>query len=243
MTKVLEIDVGNTNAKWRVLNAAREIQTRGHIANYAWDELNKILPQVDKVRMASVADKGLEDFLRSQTKVENIFIAKTTEECAGLKNSYQDPARMGVDRWLAMLAAYTSCNKKCYVIDCGSAVTVDCVNKDGKHEGGYIVQGLTMLQKNLLKRTAQIKVDENLAGFNNSFGKSTDEAVAYGAYSMLNTWLNTFVEKAHQEKAAIYLTGGDIESLFSADLYKSHYVQDLVLDGLAILETGDAIEK
>ncbi len=49
----------------------------------------------------------------------------------GLTNSYSDPFRMGVDRWLAMLAAWHRVAGPLIVVDAGTALTVDIVDSSG----------------------------------------------------------------------------------------------------------------
>ncbi|MEC8021886.1 MAG: type III pantothenate kinase [Pseudomonadota bacterium] len=39
------------------------------------------------------------------------------------------------------------------VVDAGSALTVDCVTAEGRHEGGWIVPGLALAQRALFQGT------------------------------------------------------------------------------------------
>jgi len=50
---------------------------------------------------------------------------------------YEDPSKLGIDRLLAIEAAYREVKGSLVVIDCGSAITIDAVSAEGKHLGGY----------------------------------------------------------------------------------------------------------
>ncbi|MDP1069535.1 type III pantothenate kinase, partial [Klebsiella pneumoniae] len=70
--------------------------------------------------------------------------------------------RMGVDRWLAMLAAWQRVGQSCWVVDCGSAITLDLLDAEGRHQGGYILPGLRLMQQSLLGNTAEVRVDRDV---------------------------------------------------------------------------------
>ncbi|GIS51801.1 MAG: hypothetical protein Ct9H90mP27_2920 [Gammaproteobacteria bacterium] len=47
-------------------------------------------------------------------------------ECSGVKIQYKDVSRLGVDRWLAMLAAFNQSNGPCLILDSGTAFPFGC---------------------------------------------------------------------------------------------------------------------
>ena len=53
---------------------------------------------------------------------------------------------LGVDRWLAILAAAFKLypQKNVLIIDAGTATTVDLLAKSGVHQGGWILPGITI---------------------------------------------------------------------------------------------------
>ena len=89
--------------------------------------------------LASVAPEGL------RCRVEAVLLdvgvnvrhARTQPELAGVRIAYADPARLGVDRFLGLLAARARGGDR-LVASFGSAVTVDLLDAAGTHHGGLI---------------------------------------------------------------------------------------------------------
>ena len=141
----LQLDVGNSGAKWRLLAADGQVLSRGL---YAPDDpaarasLLECADALSHIWIASVAspshNEELAALLAGRWSIEPWF-ASSESRAGDLVNSYQDPRKMGVDRWLAMLAARQRCDQRLCVIDAGSALTIDVVAADGRHEGGYIL--------------------------------------------------------------------------------------------------------
>ena len=62
--------------------------------------------------------------------------AHAAEELAGVRNGYRDYQRLGLDRWLALVAGYKLAGGGCLVIDLGTAVTSDLVSAEGNNLQG-----------------------------------------------------------------------------------------------------------
>jgi type III pantothenate kinase len=240
---ILEIDAGNTALKWRVVNVAGEIISRGRQSySRALADISKDLCGVNiKVaRVACVAGRqtefGIKEWLGGLGVLEVNF-ARTLSMFSGLKIAYQNPARLGVDRWLAMLAARTE-QKACCVIDCGSAITVDFVNTQGSHLGGYIVPGLKTMQSGLLGNTRQIKLDKLESTSALGLGSSTSEGVNNGILRMAVSFLQSVLDDASRkgEGFHVFMTGGDMETVrpFLSSEMPIELVPELVLNGLRI---------
>tara|TARA_B100001939_G_scaffold105790_1_gene91481 strand:+ start:13 stop:504 length:492 start_codon:yes stop_codon:yes gene_type:complete len=56
-------------------------------------------------------------------------------------NSYKKASNLGSDRWAQIVAANNIFKNDCMVISCGSAISVDCITKDGVHKGGILMSG------------------------------------------------------------------------------------------------------
>ncbi|WP_261842619.1 type III pantothenate kinase [Aliamphritea ceti] len=234
---VLDIDIGNSFFKWRLAGSEGQ-QKRGRCLVEEYPRLlsAELTEKVQRVRVASVAgakvNAELIAWCQSQLLIAAEF-ALTSAAAAGVINSYKDPSRMGVDRWLAMIAAYSQAKAACWVVDCGSAITVEQLSEDGQHLGGYIVPGLPLMARNLLSNTAEIVVDRSVDNFEYLPGVDTSSAVQHG----LNWVFRALAHQLAREiSLPIYVTGGDGE-LF-AELIKEQggickYQPDLVMDGLA----------
>lgn len=234
---MLEIDAGNTFVKWRCRGGGAT-GLRGRLPT---GRLSEGIPadwpeHVTAVRVASVAGEAvvrqLREYCRIRWGLEPVF-ARTADRHAGVVNSYRDPARLGVDRWLAMMAAYNTGCGACCVVDCGSAITVDFVAADGRHLGGYIVPGARLMASSLLAGTAEVVADRSIEHFDLSPGTDTASCVYHGISFVLDAIQRELVGRLARDFPGmrLFITGGDGE-LFRQLAGRGEYVPDLVLDGL-----------
>lgn len=244
---ILEVDVGNTWAKWRLLNDGQIIK-RGRVlsAEFPRDDLCA-LKEVHRVRLASVSSRAgtalIAQSLLTLFGVE-VEMAETARCRAGVTSAYLDPTQMGVDRWLAMLAAFNhpvtgTAKRGCLVVSCGTAVTIDSIGDDGSHEGGYILPGLIMMRAALLSKTGRIQFEPGNFDISRLPGNSTAMAVEHGAvHAVLAAIEQTCAERSKRLGACdLFITGGDAPSLIkqlclASTSVSCHYVEDLVLNGL-----------
>ena len=125
--------MGNSGAKWRLLCDDTLIARGVYRADDpgARRSLLECADQLDEVWIASVAgpeqEAALAQLLAERWAIDPWF-ARTAAITGDLRNSYVEPARMGVDRWLAMLGARRRHRGRVCVIDAGSALTIDIVN-------------------------------------------------------------------------------------------------------------------
>jgi len=240
---ILEIDAGNSRIKWRLLGETGIVE-RGVCFTTA--ELQKILPGIDSVQRVRVASVRGSDFtselarslpLRWHVDVE---IARVTLGQAGVRNAYTKYEMLGVDRWLAILAAYNRSHSRCCVISCGTAITLDVVNEAGVHQGGFIIPGLSVQRKSLLDNTSiRLPAEPQWLSTWSSIalGCSTQDAVNHGIFTILVCGIASFpVVREIGAAGGLYLTGGDsgVISMGLREYGIDHYCdQDIILDGLA----------
>ncbi|MYM65205.1 type III pantothenate kinase [Pseudomaricurvus sp. HS19] len=243
----LQLDIGNTRIKWRCLQGGAVVR-RGVVSRRDAGDDREVLRQltaaagagVVEVLVASVAgaefDRLLDAHLDTAYGVRPRF-ARATAEAAGVTSGYAEPQRLGVDRWLAVLATSRFPGDRWLVLDCGSAVTLD-VLQAGSHLGGYIVPGLRLMSESLFAQTAQVKVGlPRVEG--SQPGTTTEEAVGRGVRLMVAGLVREAV--CHLEGPAtspLVLTGGDAAAV--AGLLRGwpglRIEEDLVLDGLPLAE-------
>lgn len=260
----LEIDVGNTRLKWRLRCADGEIFGAA-LVRRKFQSTSKLLEalsvqlgmlstaeSVNKVLVASVArgevSASLAHWSMSEFRVSAEF-AYVTPQCAGVSVGYEKPGQLGIDRWLAVLAAHSYPAGGAVIVDCGSAITVDVLKGDD-HLGGYIVPGFRLMHDSLFKDTAQVRVtpDLELAG---EPGRNTSDAVNSGLPLMVVGFVSEVLLRLASKGwwgepfgARVFVTGGDgelVATLLKADsrLFNCDIavVSDLVLDGLALVDT------
>lgn len=242
---ILELDIGNSRIKWRLLGTKDHLlEVRGRVADPA--ELARAIPadlSLERLRIACVRPGEALDRVRQWALSAHGLvpeIAKVVPSCRGVRIFYGDPARLGVDRWLAMLAARSLSGGACTVIDCGTALTIDALDDTGQHLGGFIVPGLALSTRALTEHTGiRLLGARRVAAL--TPGHSTEDAVYNGALALLVALIERTVggniAAAAGEGYPVFLTGGDA-SLIGASLSLAgaaiRQVPDLVFDGLAL---------
>ena len=244
----LLIDIGNTNFKWLFRagpQSLRGVGSSGAALDDAIRELAASLGYVGRIGVACV--KSVAHQQAVVAALSNHFgmvpyVASVSAQACGVVNSYAEPERMGVDRWLAMIAARARAPGAFCVVDCGSAVTLDWVSEEGRHLGGYIVAGLRLAITSLLAGTDQVIVDsDKLFDGQPTPGQNTTDAVYNGAVFSLVAQVDSAYQwlrhSCNGGGAQLVLTGGDAR-LVSRHLRCPHaIVDDLVFDGLETLMT------
>jgi len=232
----LEFDIGNTNHKWRITDNG-EVVRRGGFAN-SDDGLPSVPIQgVSEIYVACVADAVYVDRLVNWAGQNGLSVeqAVVTAEASGVTCAYAEPKRLGVDRWLAAIAAFYRYGATC-VIDIGSAMTVDVIDEQGHHLGGYIVPGYQLLLGALLKDTALVRWSEHEVSGDLALGKDTANAVAAGAKLMLVGFVEQAVARLPFDNAQVVFTGGGGRLLREACGDCGVWVEDLVFEGLSLAE-------
>jgi type III pantothenate kinase len=183
---ILLIDIGNSRLKW-ALSDGQSISAVTAI-DHAGDPTAaiKILTatKVATVWIAHVmgADHELQilDAVQARFGLHAQF-ARTRAEYLGLKCAYTEPSRLGVDRWLMLLAAWSEVRGPCCVVSAGTALTFDAVTADGQHQGGFIAPGLTPMLKTTLGSTRFATHDIG-AAYTDGLGRDTEACVRQGAF-------------------------------------------------------------
>lgn len=234
----LQLDVGNSGTKWRLLAQGRVV-LRGTYRpgdDLSRDALLDSAPAVHQIWIASVAgaeaEHALADMLARRWGVQPWF-ARSTARCGPVYNSYREPERMGVDRWLAMLAAWRRVQGRVCVVDAGSALTVDLLSDSGHHEGGYIIPGPTLMERALLLDTERVRFAEE-AAYALTPGSSTAEAVRHGIALAQAGALALAMDRAGVAPAQLVFCGGWGETLRQLLDRGGEYLPDLVFEGLEI---------
>jgi type III pantothenate kinase len=184
--------------------------------------------------VAAVADAALlRDSLLS-SGVTRIVQVRSTDPVPGLVAGYRDNAQLGVDRVMAMVAVRDRCAGPFCVVDAGTAVTIDCVDADGMHLGGFILPGQRLARTCLLSGTA-IPADPAVDD-PGVFGRDTGSAVAKGARLAVASLVERLVRREPAGAGmAVFVGGGDAASLAPLMPTPCTVVPDLVLHGLAVM--------
>ena len=248
---VLQIDIGNSRIKWRLMNGHKSLvagtQATATILSGKPLVLESVT-SVSEVQIASVANPTMVTSLRHQLAERfsaSIKMAQVTAKAGGVTCGYKNPQQLGVDRWLAIVAAYHQFPERLLVVDAGSAITLDLVSPEGQHQGGYIIPGLRLMNEALRGGTEAVDVTASDASDLLNPGEDSQQAVNKGC---LMAAVAAVEKLASQHPIRVVVTGGDAEVLINGlglasdrvdkELIKAKYTithcPDLVFDGLSI---------
>jgi type III pantothenate kinase len=230
---IIDIDAGNTRYKCRQAGELIVFDSMDPLLKYL-----QSVPNIERIRIASVKDSKLSDEIIRKCHLEEdkIFIAKTLPSNSGLTLCYKSPKSLGVDRWLAMLAAINIAPKGCVVIDAGSALTIDIVNESKVHVGGYIVPGLQMMRNSLFANTDKVVFDKKIKNQSLKLGDSTQSCVDNGVLLTLVSFIDRVIHK--YPNYSVVVSGGDADSIVKLISKPCEHVGELVLDGLFLADNG-----
>jgi type III pantothenate kinase len=248
----LLLDIGNSRIKWATVTGG-VVEVGGDVllgedpaATVAG--LLAAVPVVPaEIRVANVAgvlwSAATEQTVRERWDLPVCFAASQAV-AGGIANGYDDAQQLGIDRWLAILAAAVGRDAAVCVVDAGTAVTVDLVAGDGRHLGGYILPGVDLMFSALGRGTGNL---ERLAGRGSSRaadssdpGHDTFDAMRGGALAAICALIERCVAQLAKDnaEAVLVMTGGDAPLLMTQLTAAVEYRPQLVLEGLAIYEPG-----
>lgn len=216
----LVIDTGNTSTKMAVFNGS-EMLAHYQRERLVIGELEKIkdnFPDVNSLIISSVVrqDEQVNKYCR---EIFDTTIRLSYETRIPIKVMYQTPETLGNDRIADVVGAWKEFpGQDVLVIDTGSCITYDFINKRGEYLGGNISPGLTMRFRALNNFTDQLPLvsrGEN----SNILGKSTKEAIMLGVQNGLLQEMKGIIGlvKSEYPDLKVILTGGDLP-FFEKDL-------------------------
>lgn len=243
---VLLIDIGNTRIKWARADA-RGFGEQLAAVHANWTEQDFIQQVLDagarteRVLIANVGGKRMGDLAQAALlrhwQLQPQFM-QSPAAGAGIRNAYPEPAKLGVDRWMAMLGAKSLEAGPVCVVSVGTAMTIDGVDASGRHLGGVIVPGPDLMVSSLLKNTSEIaqraatgRTQEQL------FADNTLGAIQQGAVQALAALVDRAVETMRDQLGqppALLMTGGASPRLRGAIRSPGREIPDLVLRGLFV---------
>jgi type III pantothenate kinase len=239
----LLLDLGNTRLKW-----ALQAQPDGWLARGAVDWQEGLaaalasawagLPRPEQVIAASVVDAAREAQVAAMA--ERLFARtptwlRTPAHACGVRNAYAEPQRLGVDRFLAMVAAHADGRAPCVLAGVGTALTLDALAADGRHLGGLIAPGPRLMQQSLLDATARVRPER--PGEIVELADNTADAVASGCWLAAAALVERFATRSAARfgtAPALILGGGDATPLLPLLSLPAKLSQDGVLRGLAV---------
>lgn len=240
--QTLLIDQGNTRLKW-VLAIGDEIDeaSAGHGDSEAFRQAfgpqAPVQPQAVLFSSVAAEDEAaaLAQFCLSRWGVEAQLLSSTRQR-GGVRNAYDDPGKLGVDRWLAIVGAVARYGAPVVVWDLGTASTLDAVDTSGRHLGGMIYPGPATMARSLTRDTRLI-VPPDLKGASTDPGQSTSSCIQNGVFAAQIGALNMFLRSVAGKEGGqpkLVITGGAANAILPA--LEFDYIQDpwLVFRGMLV---------
>ncbi|MBI5360509.1 MAG: type III pantothenate kinase [Planctomycetes bacterium] len=240
----LAIDLGNTNADAAVFSNDTIIE-RGKIPVTNIGDLPKAFPSalrksISRAYVASVnppAVKRLSAVLIKSFGIKPVIIGREIKVPIEVK--IDNPAQAGVDRLLNGLAGFARSGRATVVIDFGTALTFDVINKKGAFIGGIILPGVSMSARTLYDKCALLPMTVTRP-VKSVIGKNTAHAINSGIYEGYLGMIRHLIAKITDELGVapyVIATGGE-GGLYVDRLDIDEYDPDLTLKGILLTIKG-----
>ena len=240
----LIIDIGNTASKIAIFEQGK-IKEMIRCSNQSLDELVALCRQypIQKGILSSVV--SINETIRQQLNLLPFPVLEFTYQTPiPIRNLYQTPQTLGVDRLAAVVAAYyQKPNCPALVIDAGTCITYDFLDEHGQYWGGNISPGMEMRFKALHSFTDKLPYVA-VSGETPLYGNSTETAIRAGVIRGIEHEICGYIQQLQKNYPSllVFLTGGN-EFSFDTNLKSGIFADGfLVLKGLnRILEYNDVI--
>jgi type III pantothenate kinase len=243
---LLFFDIGNTHTHVGLANSHRVVK-QADIPTAAWFN-GKAEPRlrefvgsanVKGAAVCSVVPRATPLVCRATKRRWSLkCLELTPKTLRGVGIDYPRPETIGPDRLANAVAARCRFGAPVVVVDFGTAVTFDVVNRAGNYVGGIIAPGLAAMTDYLHEKTAllpRIRIRE----VRNAIGKSTEEAMLVGAVHGYRGLVRELVLELKRElktrRLPVVATGG-YGKLIAARLPEITAVDPLLtLEGLRLV--------
>jgi type III pantothenate kinase len=245
----LLIDLGNTRLKCALWDgsALRFVGALPHVGediqldfNTLWNDIGA----VSAILIASVASAAVGDEVARKAferfGVQPGFVVSPASAC-GVRNAYAEPGRLGIDRFLGLVALHAAESGPSVLASCGTALTLDALAADGSHLGGLIAPSPPLMRDALTGATARLSTPQAARVVEHA--DNTGDAIESGVWLAGAALVERFV--AHATKTfgtapSIVLTGGSAARLATLLEPPCRVDAELVLRGLAIYAASSA---
>ena len=233
----LWIDLGNTRLKYWLTKGETLITSGAEL--HLQSPADLLLGLVDRfsgyqpsfVGVSSVLDRPANQRIKRllaplNTPVEFAQVLATSH---GLITGYDHVEKLGIDRWLQVLALSGQQKNYC-IVGCGTALTLDLLDNQ-HHLGGYILPSFYLQREALAQGTRRVQVPEG-AFSDLSAGRNTQDAVHHGILLGLVGAIEKLVRA--EPSRELVLTGGDAALIqgFLDVVNMVNVEDDLLLKGL-----------
>jgi len=223
---LLAIDVGNTNITFGVFKGKRLTrkvniptckirQHKGLPGGYN----NKLcLNKINSIIMCSVVPdvkKLLNGFFRKKYSRSLLKIVGRNIKVP-IKNLYNKPYQVGQDRLVNAYAVVKLYKTPSIIVDFGTAITFDFINRKNEYEGGIIFPGVDVSLDALIKKAAllsPVKLNKPRMLIGKNTASSIKSGVFYGFSSMTDNMIDIIKKNINKKDITVVGTGGSLAKI------------------------------
>ncbi len=240
----LVIDIGNSRTKVATFDDHKLIK-------------NDVMEHLDAGQLRDYLKEGtIQQSIISSVKdeieiLERILIDKTdyirfsAALNSGINNKYKTPETLGLDRLAVVIGANALYpGKNCLVIDLGTCITYDAIDKNGVYTGGNISPGLNMRLRAMHVLTDRLPLIQ-LADFDGLEGDDTETSMLSGVVNGTFSEIVGFIEryKVQYSELQVILCGGDA-NFFDTRLKNSIFAHTLKTEpNLVLIGLNEVINQ
>ncbi|MBQ0959301.1 type III pantothenate kinase [Ideonella sp. 4Y11] len=248
----LAIDIGNTRLKWAqyaspqpgaavLAHGAVFLETIDELAEKEWRDMAAPRSMLGCVVATEAVRRRVEEQLELWDLTPRWVVSSPRE--AGVVNGYDHPARLGADRWVAMIGARGHVlargpARPALVVMIGTAVTVDAIDRDGHFLGGLILPGHGIMLRALESGTAGLRVP---TGEVMPFPANTSDALTsggtYAITGAIERMRRHLRERSQGEEPLVLITGGAGWKVAPYLDMPHELLESLIFDGLLNIQS------
>jgi type III pantothenate kinase len=232
----LVIDVGNTRVKLAIFDQDQLLESTSSSSENLLKHVKTLFETYPRLTNAIISSTAqVPEDLKNKLSLQLNLIEFNHQSKVNFKNNYGTPETLGLDR-IALVASASDAypNTNVLVIDAGTCITYDFLDKTNTYQGGAISPGLQMRFKAMHTFTEKLpSIDKPIQ---NAYfiGKSTHEAMQIGVFRSVCYEIEGYIKDylTDYEDLTVVLTGGDYY-LLSASIKNSIFVtSNFLLKGL-----------
>lgn len=227
------LDSGNTRIKWGVHDGLAWV-AQGALLHGEIDRLAALVeawPQPERVMLANVAGGDAAVRIRQQLAPwQAVFHeVRSAAKACGVTNLYNNPERLGVDRWCALIGARAQVDGPVVVVMAGTATTVDTLDAQGNFLGGDILPGIGLMLRSLAHGTAGLPFAEGRYAIH---PRCTDDAIVSGVIDAQAGAIERAYGRLDNGRTQCLLSGGYADQILPHLVIPGRLTHNLPLEGL-----------
>ena len=245
----MAIDVGNTRLKWTLYDrpaagarmlaqGAEFLEQIDRLGEVVWSQIPEPTTMLGCIVAATAVKHRVQEQME-QWNVEPRWVVASEAE-AGLVNGYDFPARLGADRWVAMIGARHHMLRRgpprpVLLVMVGTAVTVEAIDQHGRFVGGLILPGHGIMLRALESGTAGLHVP---TGDVVEFPTNTSDALTSGGTFAIAGACERMFQHLFKRCAAeplCLMTGGAGWKMLPAMTRPFELIESMIFDGLLVI--------